>query len=307
MNEEYQQLSFDPDFSNIETNKQLLDGLLGSIQDFHNTREFVELIKFIGRFTQYSPFNCALLYIQNPKVTYVATPAQWRNKHHRTIKSGSRPMVILAPMRPVMFVYDLIDTEGLPIPDYILNPFQVSGTLDEKIYRRTLQNARARGIGIGIEDNLSVLHAGSAWRLPEPGHFHFTDSHGVKIGPISLRIDVNDFLDIPSRYDTIAHELAHICCGHLGALGDEVWPDRKSVSELPAEFEAEAVAYMVCSRLGINNRAVEYLAVKASKNDKLPIISFDSMIRAVNDIEEMGKSLTPRAREIMEQITQPDI
>lgn len=116
----------------METNKQLLDDLLGSIQDFQNSREFFDLLKFMGRFTQYSPFNCALLYIQNPKVTYVATPAQWRNKHHRTVKPHSRPMVILAPMRPVMFVYDMVDTEGPPVPDYILNPFQVEGTLDEK-------------------------------------------------------------------------------------------------------------------------------------------------------------------------------
>ncbi len=307
MREGYQQLSFEPDFSNVEANKRLLDELFGSIQDFQGTREFYELLKFIGRFTQYSPFNCALLYIQNPKVTYVATPAQWRNKHHRTIKLGSRPMVVLAPMRPVMFVYDLIDTEGPSIPDYILTPFQVSGTLDEKIYRRTLQNARARGIGIGIEDNLSLLHAESAWRLPEPGHFRFTDSYGIKIGPISLRIDVNESLDVPSRYDTIAHELAHICCGHLGALGEETWPDRKGISELPAEFEAEAVAYMVCSRLGISNRAVEYLAVKAAKNDTLPPVSFDAMIRAVKDIEEMGKTLTPRARETMAQVSQSAI
>jgi len=303
-NIEYQQLSFDPDFSKVETNKQLLDDLLGSIQDFQNSREFFDLLKFMGRFTQYSPFNCALLYIQNPKVTYVATPAQWRNKHHRTVKPHSRPMVILAPMRPVMFVYDMVDTEGPPVPDYILNPFQVEGTLDEKIYRHTFHNARARGIGVGIEDHISVLQAGSAWRLPEPVNLRFTDRRGKQIGPISFVIDINEALDIPTRYDTVVHELAHIFCGHLGVIGDENWPQRKDVSELSCEFEAEAVAYVVCSRLGISNRSTEYLALKAARNEKLPTISFDAIIRAVNDIEEMGKSLTPRAREIMAQISQ---
>jgi len=298
MNGEYQQLSFDPDFSNIETNRHLLDDLLGSIQDFQNTREFFDLLKFIGRFTQYSPFNCALLYIQNPKVTYVATPAQWRNKHHRTIKPGSRPMVILAPMRPVMFVYDLVDTEGPPVPEDILNPFQVKGTLDESIYRRTVHNARALGIGMEIEEQLSVLHAGSAWRLPEPTDLRFTDSHSLKLGPISFIIDINQALDVSARYDTLSHELAHILCGHLGVMGKEPWPQRKGISALTCEFEAEATAYVVCTRLGINNRSVEYLALKAANNEKLPSISFDAIIHAVNDIEKMGKPLSTRAREI---------
>jgi hypothetical protein len=307
MTEEYQQLSFTPDFHRAESSKQLIDELFSSIQDFKNTRQFFELLKFIGRFTHYSPFNCALLYIQNPKVTYVATPAQWRNKHYRTVKPGSRPMVILAPMRPVMFVYDLVDTEGPPIPDYILNPFKVNGMLDEKVYRRTLQNARAQGIGIGFEDNVSILHAGSAWRLPEAASFRFTDSNGMKIGPISLLIEVNDALDLPSQYDTIAHELAHIFCGHLGAKADETWPARENISPFAAEFEAEAVAYVVCSRLGINNRAVEYLSTKAETNEKVPVISIDAIIRAANEIEEMGKSLSPRAREIMVQISQSSL
>jgi hypothetical protein len=206
-----------------------------------------------------------------------------------------------------MFVYDLVDTEGPPIPDYILNPFKVNGMLDEKVYRRTLQNARAQGIGIGFEDNVSILHAGSAWRLPEAASFRFTDSNGMKIGPISLLIEVNDALDLPSQYDTIAHELAHIFCGHLGAKADETWPARENISPFAAEFEAEAVAYVVCSRLGINNRAVEYLSTKAETNEKVPVISIDAIIRAANEIEEMGKSLSPRAREIMVQISQSSL
>jgi len=305
MNWKYQQLSFTPEFSKAETNRQILDDLLGSIQDFQNTRDFFDLLKFIGRFTQYSPFNCALLYIQNPKVTYVATPAQWRNKHHRTIKPGSRPMVILAPMRPVMFVYDLIDTEGPPIPDYILNPFQVQGSVDEDIYRRTLYNARAFEIAVEIEENLSVLHAGRAWRLPAPMDIRFKDSHGIKLGPISFIIDVNEALDFPSKYDTVVHELAHIFCGHLEVKGKEPWQRRKEISEITCEFEAESTAFVVCTRLGINNRSVEYLALKAANKEKLPPISFDAIIHAVNDIEEMGKSLSTRAREINAMLLDP--
>jgi hypothetical protein len=62
----------------------------------------------------------------------------------------------------------------------------------------------------------------------------------------------NDRLAPSERFVTIAHELAHIFCGHLGECksqgGNEEesgWPDRRSLGKNERELEAEAVAYLV--------------------------------------------------------------
>ena len=92
-----------------------LDELFESSRTYRTSEQYVELMRFIKRFPKYSPFNCFLLHTQRPSVSYVATPNQWRKRFERTIKDGAHPLVILAPMSPVLFVFDAEDTEGKPL------------------------------------------------------------------------------------------------------------------------------------------------------------------------------------------------
>jgi hypothetical protein len=55
-----------------------------------------------------------LVKLQNPSCGYYATEKDWRVRFQRALKEDARPMLILAPMRPVMLVYDLDSTEGSP-------------------------------------------------------------------------------------------------------------------------------------------------------------------------------------------------
>ena len=65
---------------------------------------------------------------------------------------------------------------------------------------------------------------------------------------------VNDRLTPPETLVTVAHELGHIFCGHLGACGRDEdtagWPDRRGLSEATREMEAEAVAWLVAKPRG---------------------------------------------------------
>ena len=72
---------------------------------------------------------------------------------------------------------------------------------------------------------------------------------------------------------TLAHELAHLYCGHLGTPNDNWWPDRRGLSEAVREFEAESVAFLLCSRLGIENPSHEYLAEYIKGHTRTPPIS----------------------------------
>jgi hypothetical protein len=53
------------------------------------------------------------------------------------------------------------------------------------------------------------------------------------------------------------------------------------------EFEAEAVAYLVTDRLGLDLGSHKYLAGYLSDDKPLPDYSLDNVLKAVGKIEEM--------------------
>ena len=62
----------------------------------------------------YSPFNAMLIHTQMPGARFVATPKRWGQHYKRTIHPGARPITILQPKGPVLFVFDVSDTTPLP-------------------------------------------------------------------------------------------------------------------------------------------------------------------------------------------------
>src|SRR5690606_24635079 len=92
-----------------------------------------------------------------------------------------------------------------------------------------------------------------------------------------------------AKYVTLAHELAHLYCGHLGTPNEKWWPNRWGLSEVVREFEAEATAFLVCTRLGIDNPSGEYLAAYAKHHSETPPISLDCILAAAGLIEQMGR------------------
>ena len=77
---------------------------------------------------------------------------------------------------------------------------------------------------------------------------------GIQAGVRSIpafRVTVNDRLEPNERFVTIAHELGHIFCGHLGGCSsrsgredESGWPDRRSLGKNEREIEAEYSAGM---------------------------------------------------------------
>jgi len=96
---------------------------------------------------------------------------------------------------------------------------------------------------------------------------------------------VNEKLNIAGRFATLAHELGHIYCGHLGAHPEGFWPDRSGKLNLAQrEMEAEAVAFLVCKRLSLETRSAEYLKTHVTPANLLAI-SKRLIIEATNRIE----------------------
>ena len=125
-----------------------LDELFRLSARWRGCREFLDLLEFVARFPAYSPFNGFLIYLQNPAATHVATGRTWSRKYRRRLKPDARPILILAPMAPVLFVFDLKDTEGYPITEGALRPLETRGRLSARIYDATLHNCGIQHITV---------------------------------------------------------------------------------------------------------------------------------------------------------------
>jgi hypothetical protein len=97
-----------------------IDTLLRQSAVYRSSAAFREMIAFMGRFRNYSPYNNMLVRLQNPTCAFFATEKVWREKHRRDLVEDARPMLILAPMHPVLLVYDLDQTDGPPLPQKLL-------------------------------------------------------------------------------------------------------------------------------------------------------------------------------------------
>ena len=262
----------------------VIDELIRSALAYHTPARFVELMRFTRRLPHYSPFNCMLLHIQNPNVTYVARPEQWASMG-RTIKPGARPLVILAPMRPILFVFDITDTEGKPLPDAVLreleDPFGAEGVLRPVTWRRIRRMCDR--LQIDVRDEVLPAHLA--------GNVQWGDKP-----PARYLIRLNVAHDPGPRFATLAHELGHLFCGHIGASVDDFWVSRIGLEGTGQELEAEAVAYLVSSRFGLHSASEKYLSLYLKPDAVLPRFSMEAILTAAGAIEEMANGRLP-ARE----------
>jgi hypothetical protein len=261
-----------------------IDALLRQSQQYRASEAFNEMIDFMGRFRDYAPYNNMLVRLQNPSCSFYATEKDWRERFGRTLMEDARPMLILAPMHPVMLVYELDQTEGEELPEELTNFATFKGEWNPEWLSLLIDNSKKHGIRVDFKP-LSSTHGGFA-------------TIALGTGDWKMRIAVHDGLDEPSRFGVLCHELAHIFLGHLGTEHDHWWPSRTNLDRTSIEVEAEAVAFIVTRHLGLVGSSVAYVS-RYLKSDAVPeTISLDLIAKVAGKIERMARESVsaPRAR-----------
>jgi hypothetical protein len=108
-----------------------------------------------------------------------------------------------------------------------------------------------------------------------------------------MRIVIHDGLDEPSRFGVLCHELAHVFLGHLGSDLDRWWPARSNLDNMGAEIEAETVAYIVTSRLGLSGSSVGYIAIQNARGTIPASVSVDTVAKVAGLVERMARTTLP--------------
>ena len=288
----------------VDAAKNSVDELLTLTSQYRSSRAYHELLKFMVRFRWYSPFNAMLVNVQLPGATFVASPSRWLNRYKRRVKVGAQPLMILQPRGPVMFVFDVSDTEpeegARPLPAEVLSPFgergRRPGAASERL-DRLIQNAVRDGVRVGRRPHGSQGAGSLRWAK---GNATQTFTWGVQKPqsiqvPVLFDVLIDSKLAEQAQFSTMVHELAHLYCGHIGTPDKKLWPNRSSLSVNAKEVEAESIAYIVCGRAGIPCKSEEYLAGYSKKEEDTTSISLERVTVVSRLIEEMSqKGMRPR-------------
>ena len=225
-----------------------------------------------------------LIRSQRPGALAVATKRHWETRGY-VIAPDAVPIVILQPFGPVAFVYDINDvigSDGFRPRDAA--PFGTEGSLPPRAWEKAVAGARECGIGVELIGNFGMRLCGWATALEPPAQAVLAFDRDP-VEPIRYRVRINRELAESTLFSTLAHELGHVYCGHLGGDPKERWFDRRGVLNMgQRELEAEAVAWLVCRRLGLETRSADYLSLYVTADD-LKRISPYAIASAAHRIE----------------------
>jgi hypothetical protein len=247
---------------------------LAALLDQGHSEPLTALLAAMARFHTYSWHNVCLIASQRPTATRVAGFQAWRGLG-RFVRKGEKGIAILAPIvrhrtddpsddqaRLVVgfraaYVFDIAQTEGDPLPE----PPEASG--DPGAMTAGLTAAiRQRGIALEYVDAL-----GGALGMSSGG-----------------QIQIIRGLAPAVEFTTLAHEFAH----------ELLHPDaERPTSRTVRELEAEAVAFVVGSAVGLDTAAAsrDYIHLYGGNREALGT-SLDRIQRASSTIL---RALTPPA------------
>ncbi len=254
--------------------KSTIDELFRSSAAYRESTAFQEMIAFCSRFRSYAPFNNMLVKVQNRACSFYATRKHWKEEFNCEIKEDARPMLILAPMHPVMLVYDIDSVENPPLPQKIKDFARVDGEWRPEKLERLLVNAERWRIRVNFK-TLSTTNGGFATADRKSAQF-------------KMRIVVHDGLGPAERFAILCHEMAHILLGHLDSDEDMWWPSRPGLDLKTVEIEAESVAHIVLTRAGLVSASPAYLSSHIVDGHVPACVSVDLIAKVAGKIEEMS-------------------
>jgi len=239
-----------------------LDQLWNRTSTYRQSQAYVDTLRFVAAMRAFAPFNAYLLRIQRPNLQFAATADEWAARFGRRVRSDDplvHPLVVLRAFGPVEFVYDLSDTEGPPLPEDLFQVQRATGDMDASWWRVLTENLYRRGIEYRLVP-LPDRHYGQVVRLRRPLDGRKNALSAKPFPAVEFMVELNDAHDLKTRFFTLLHELAHVACGHLGEGTQSDWSSRSALPEAVIEFEAESVAFVVGSRLGLQSPSEKYLA-----------------------------------------------
>lgn len=297
---------------NISYESGELDYFFRQSREYRKTAYFRRLVEFSMRMVHLKPFNAMLVHNQLPGARYMLYPETWYNRYHRILKPNAQPLVILN-FKPVGYLFDLADT--VIDPNYADESDRAIYSDDEKLliaienqfkaeftHKTVEMEVLYRNLninGVAVDDQMAAGAAMAAkiqvLNNPIPVTFNVTKKKEVS-HPLPFLISIRKDASDAEKVASISHELGHLFCHHLPCPFQWKVRSRENSNAAPAwvwrylpksveEIEAESVAHLVCSRLGIKTKSMEYIAEYIGNSDEIPEeVEYNVIFSAANKV-----------------------
>ena len=252
--------------------------------------------------TDYSPYNSLLILLQRPGASCVLPAHHWLDRFGHVVRPGEQPLVLLQPGGPLMFLLDASQVEpgpgALPLPQALGNPYAMGDlTGADEMLHWIVENAKFDGVRVSP----APLGQGFAGCVRHSGT-------GAAQGVIVRKRPKEQIERIPVRYDvelnrnyssteqlaTLAHELGHVYCGHLGAGPPERWKGHEYKDDLQREHEAESVARVVFRALAPGVELPDHLGQYFAREPQLADVDLEAVLKAAGRILDIARKWNPR-------------
>ena len=262
----------------VSTSLQEIHGrLVAGIECLASSDEWRAMLEVSARFHRYSFNNQLLIYLQCPEATRVAGYRAWQ-RLGRQVRKGEHGLQILAPRRKrvsvevedeqgdvervevltgfrVVHVFDVSQTDGDELAD--VRPRRLAGEVDEQLIDALARRVADEGFTLRREAMACSARNGYA--------------------DFARRLVVlREGLSGAQSAKTLIHELAHVL------LHRETDLSQREV----AEVEAESVAFVVSSVLGLNTSdySFPYVARWSGGDAELVAATAERVIAAARDL-----------------------
>lgn len=216
--------------------------LTTKVLDLRHGEAWSRWLEFTARLHSYSFYNSMLIMLQCPEATHVASYKTWQSLG-RQVRKGEQGLLIYAPLMGKREDKETGEEKSVLRGFKMVSTFDVSQTegddLPEDPRAATLLEGEAPA---GLWETLATMVAEEGYTL-ERGDCG--GANGVTLPDskvVRVRADVSD----AQAVKTLAHELAHILCGHVKS--EEF---RYDLHRDVAEVEAESVAHLVAGMHGM--------------------------------------------------------
>lgn len=269
--------------SSKEQIKEITDKLEEGIKDLFESDNYINYLKCMSRFTDYSFNNTILISMQRPDASLVAGFRKW-NEFNRYVRKGEKSIKIIAPC-----IYKVDkengnneteksnkgDEERVLKGFRVVHVFDISQTMGEEL--PTIAH-ELDGTVEGYAEFMLALKQVS----PVPiefkkiegsanGYYHLTDKN------IVIDTGMSEIMNIK----TAIHEISH------GILHDKDNGAEKDVDRHTKEVQAESVSYVLCQYYGLDTSdySFGYVAGWSSGRDLKELkASLDTIRQTANTI-----------------------
>lgn len=201
--------------------------------------------------TRYSPYNALLILLQRPAATLALPSHRWQERFGYVVRPGEQPLVLLQPGGPVLFLLEVTqvepDPDALALPGELGNPYAIADVprTDEALHWITEKYDGVRvsraPLGQGFAGCVRRSHAAAAQSVV----VRKRPTEVAEQVPTLFDVELNRAYSATEQLATLAHELGHVYCGHLGTGRADRWSDRSEAAHDLDELKAESVARVV--------------------------------------------------------------